>query len=237
MYKNYLFDLDGTLLPMDMKYFVELFLAAYCKKMVPITKIHADTLTDAIWTGVGNMARNDGNCLNSDIFWRSMNRVCNRDMRPFSDVIDNFYRTEFDAARAATKLQPLSRTCVEYIKAHGSKLIVATNPIFPKSSTYRRIQWAGLDVNAFDYITTYDNSSACKPNLNYYEEICSVCGIHPEESIMIGNDVREDMAAERLGFDTYLITDCLINRENKELSLYRHGSFGDFYDFLTDLYR
>ena len=190
MYKNYLFDLDGTLLPMDMKYFVELFLAAYCKKMVPITKIHADTLTDAIWTGVGNMARNDGNCLNSDIFWRSMNRVCNRDMRPFSDVIDNFYRTEFDAARAATKLQPLSRTCVEYIKAHGGKLIVATNPIFPKSSTYRRIQWAGLDVNAFDYITTYDNSSACKPNLNYYEEICSVCGIHPEESIMRGYGCR-----------------------------------------------
>ena len=130
MYKNYLFDLDGTLLPMDMKYFVELFLAAYCKKMVPITKIHADTLTDAIWTGVGNTARSDGNCLNSDIFWRSMNRVCHRDMRPFSDVIDNFYRTEFDAARAATKLQPLSRTCVEYIKAHGGKLIVATNPIF-----------------------------------------------------------------------------------------------------------
>ena len=48
MYKNYLFDLDGTLLPMDMKYFVKLFVAAYCKKMVPITKINADTLMDAI---------------------------------------------------------------------------------------------------------------------------------------------------------------------------------------------
>ena len=237
MYKNYLFDLDGTLLPMNMKYFVDIYVAAFCKKMVPITNINGDSLMNAIWTSVANMARNDGNCLNSDIFWQSMNRACNRDMRPYSDSIDDFYRTDFDAARASTKIQPLSRTCVELIKAHGGKLIVATNPIFPKSATYRRIQWAGLDVNMFDYITTYDNSSACKPNLNYYEEICSVCGIRPEESIMIGNDVREDMSAERLGLDTYLITDCLINRDNKELSLYRHGSFGDFYDFLTDLYR
>ena len=237
MYKNFLFDLDGTLLPMDMKYFVKLYVAAFCKTMVPVTKISADALMDAIWTSVGNMARNDGNCLNSDIFWQSMNRCCNRDMRIYSDVIDVFYRTEFDAARASTKVQPLSRLCVELIKARGGKLIVATNPIFPKSATYRRILWAGLDVNDFDYITTNDNSSACKPNLNYYEEICSVCGIRPEESIMIGNDVNEDMPAERLGFDTFLITDCLINRDNKELSLYRHGSFEDFFDFLTDIFR
>lgn len=233
VYKNYLFDLDGTLLPMDMKYFIDLYVAAFCKRFVPVTKLDAKSLMNAIWTSVGKMARNDGDCLNMELFWQSMNAVCNRDMRVFSDDFDDFYRTDFIAARSATKMQPLSRTCADYIKAHGGRLIVATNPIFPKSATYRRIQWAGLDVNDFSYITTYDNSSACKPNLNYFEEICSVCGIHPEESMMIGNDVDEDMIASRLGFDTYLITDCLINRSDKSLSLYKHGSFGDFYDYLT----
>ncbi len=137
----------------------------------------------------------------------------------------------------ATKVQPLAKVVVDYIKKRGGRIIVATNPIFPKSSTYTRIEWAGLNVNDFSYITTYDNSSACKPNLNYFEEVCSVCGIHPEESLMIGNDVDEDMISSRLGFDTFLVTDCLINRSDKSLSLFRHGDFEDLFDFIQDSYK
>ena len=49
---------------------------------------------------------------------------------------------------------------------------------------------------------------------------------------MIGNDVDEDMCAAMLGFDTYLITDTIVNRENKDYSQYKNGSFEDFYEFL-----
>ncbi len=212
MYKNFLFDLDGTLLPMDMKYFIELYVAAFCKCLAPVTKIESKPLMDSIWR-------------------------CKRDMRVFSDNFDSFYRGEFSVCRAATKVQPLAKVVVDYIKKRGGRIIVATNPIFPKSSTYTRIEWAGLNVNDFSYITTYDNSSACKPNLNYFEEVCSVCGIHPEESLMIGNDVDEDMISSRLGFDTFLVTDCLINRSDKSLSLFRHGDFEDLFDFIQDSYK
>ena len=218
MYKNFLFDLDGTLLPMDMKYFIELYVAAFCKCLAPVTKIESKPLMDSIWASVAQMARNDGDCLNETVFWRTMNSRCKRDMRVFSDNFDSFY-------------------VVDYIKKRGGRIIVATNPIFPKSSTYTRIEWAGLNVNDFSYITTYDNSSACKPNLNYFEEVCSVCGIHPEESLMIGNDVDEDMISSRLGFDTFLVTDCLINRSDKSLSLFRHGDFEDLFDFIQDSYK
>lgn len=237
MYKNFLFDLDGTLLPMDMKYFVELYVAAFCKCMAPVTKIESKPLMDSIWASVAQMARNDGDCLNETVFWRTMNSRCKRDMRVFSDNFDSFYRGEFSVCRAATKVQPLSRITMDFIKQHGGNIIVATNPVFPKSATYTRINWAGLNPNDFSYITTYDNSSACKPNLNYFEEICSVCGIHPEESLMIGNDVDEDMISSRLGFDTFLVTDCLINRSDKSLSLFRHGDFEDLFDFIQDSYK
>ena len=237
MYKNFLFDLDGTLLPMDMKYFVELYVAAFCKCMAPVTKIESKPLMDSIWASVAQMARNDGDCLNETVFWRTMNSRCKRDMRVFSDNFDSFYRGELSVCRAATKVQPLSRITVDFIKQHGGNIIVATNPVFPKSATYTRINWAGLNPNDFSYITTYDNSSACKPNLNYFEEICSVCGIHPEESLMIGNDVDEDMISSRLGFDTFLVTDCLINRSDKSLSLFRHGDFEDLFDFIQDSYK
>lgn len=52
---------------------------------------------------------------------------------------------------------------------------------------------------------------------------------------MVGNDVNEDMCAAALGVDTYLITDCLINSKNKDISAYRHGSFDDFQQFVQKL--
>ena len=121
MYKNFLFDLDGTLLPMDMKYFVELYVAAFCKCMAPVTKIESKPLMDSIWASVAQMARNDGDCLNETVFWRTMNSRCKRDMRVFSDNFDSFYRGEFSVCRAATKVQPLSRITVDFIKQRFSR--------------------------------------------------------------------------------------------------------------------
>ena len=230
MYKNYLFDLDGTLLPMDMRKFTELYLKALCNRFVPEIGIDAETLVKAVWNGASAMAKNDGMRLNSEIFWKTMNSVSGRDMRVFSDAFDDFYRNEFIEAKKGTGFTPYAKKTIEFLKSRGARLIVATNPIFPKAATYRRIEWAGLNPNDFEYITVYDNCSACKPNLNYYADICSFCGIKPEESLMTGNDVDEDMCASRLGFNTFLITDCLINRKNKDISVYRNGSFKDYYE-------
>ena len=46
---------------------------------------------------------------------------------------------------------------------------------------------------------------------------------------MIGNDVDEDLCSAKLGFDTYLITDTIVNRDNKDYSDYKNGSFEEFY--------
>ncbi len=235
MHKNYLFDLDGTLLPMDLKKFIDLYLGTFCERFVPVTEIDAKTLVDGIWAGSAAMGCNDGACLNREVFWRTLNSVCGKDMRAFEEMFDEYYRTDFVAAKKATHVTPYAKKSVDALKKRGKKLIVATNPIFPKASTYTRIRWAGLDPNDFEYITVYDNCSFCKPNLNYFEEICSICGIIPEESIMIGNDVDEDMCSSKLGFDTFLITDCLINRRGKDISRYRHGSFREFFEQLDSL--
>ena len=67
----------------------------------------------------------------------------------------------------------------------------------------------------------------------YFGEICKKQDIKPEDSIMIGNDVDEDLCSAKLGFDTYLITDTIVNRDNKDYSDYKNGSFEEFYkDFL-----
>ena len=49
---------------------------------------------------------------------------------------------------------------------------------------------------------------------------------------MVGNDVREDMVARELGMDVFLITDCLLNVENKDISQYPNGSWEDFWEYI-----
>ena len=234
MHKNFLFDLDGTLLPMDLKQFIELYLKAFCQKFAHKVQIDPQTLVKGIWEGAAAMGRNDGDCLNRELFWRALSRRCKKDMRLYEKDFDEFYRNEFVAAKIATRANPYAEKTVKLLKNSGCRLVVATNPIFSKAATYTRIRWAGLDPNDFDMITVYDNCSACKPNLNYYHDICSFCGFSPESAIMVGNDVDEDMCAEKLGFDTFLVTDCLINRHDRSISKYKRGSFEDFYNWLID---
>lgn len=233
MHKNYLFDLDGTLLPMpDTKSFVELYLQSLCKALTPVLKIRPELLVSSVWNGTHAMLSNDGTRLNQDVFWETASKTAGIDLLEFSEHFDSYYQNEFAAARRATGVNPLALKSVEKIKQNGGRVIVATNPVFPSVATYERIRWAGLDPDDFEYITVYDNSAFCKPNLSYYEEICSKCGIAPEESIMIGNDVDEDMCAAKIGFDAFLITDCLINKNSADISAYSNGSFRDFYNAL-----
>jgi hypothetical protein len=54
---------------------------------------------------------------------------------------------------------------------------------------------------------------------------------------MVGNDATEDMVAEKLGMKVFLLTDCLINAQNRELSGYPQGSFPELMAYVDRLSR
>lgn len=237
MYKNFLFDLDGTLLPMNMEQFVKAYLNSICRRFSPVFGVPHGVVANAIIKAVSVMGRNNGTKVNKDVFMQTVSTVIGIDISTYSDELYDYYLSEFIEAKKSTGYNPVAKICIDYIKEHkpqNGRLILATNPIFPEIAALRRLAWAGVSGNDFDYITSYENSEYCKPNLNFYKAICQRCKINPEESIMIGNDVDEDMCAAQLGFDTFLITDCLINRRNADYSQYRNGNFEEFYNFLTD---
>ena len=118
------------------------------------------------------------------------------------------------------------------LKEKGIGRILATNPLFPRIATESRVRWAGLDPADFDWITTYENASYCKPNPDYYREILGRMGLDPKDCIMVGNDAVEDVAAAELGMEVFLVTDCLINKDNRDLSGYPQGSLTDFVTYL-----
>ena len=58
-------------------------------------------------------------------------------------------------------------------------------------------------------------------------------GLDPKECLMVGNDVSEDMIAEKLGMKVFLLTDCIINKENKDIDQYPNGGFQELIEYIN----
>lgn len=229
-----LFDLDGTLLPMDQDVFTKTYFKLLAGKLAPLG-YEPGKLVESIWAGTAAMVKNDGSCLNEEAFWRVFADIYGQAARKDRGVIDSFYTQEFNQAKAACGFHPSAARAVEVLKAAGKTVVLATNPIFPRAATESRIRWAGLEPSDFLLYTTYENAHFCKPNLRYYEEILEQIGRRPEECLMVGNDVGEDMVARQLGMEVFLLTDCLIDRTGEDLSQYRRGGFPELLELLESL--
>lgn len=235
MIKTILFDLDGTLLPMEQEAFVEdyarrlaLTMAAYGYEPRVFGK--------ALWKSVGYVIQNDGSMRNDERFWNIFAGELGEGIRDLEHVFLHFYETEFQKVAKSCGFNPEAKDVIELLKGMGFRLILATNPLFPPIATESRVRWAGLEPSDFEYITTYDNSRYCKPNPLYYQEIMEKLGLQPQECLMVGNDVVEDMMTEKLGMKVFLLKDCLINKNNEDITRYPQGSFSELKEFVKNVY-
>ena len=232
--KAVLFDLDGTLLPMDQ----ELFTKAYFKllaKRLAVRGYDPEKLVGSIWAGVTAMVKNDGSCTNEEAFWKVFTEIYGEKVYQDKPYLDAFYAEEFNRVQEVCGFAPEAKKTVDLVKEMGKKAVLATNPIFPAVATRNRMRWAGLDPEDFALYTTYENSRYCKPNLQYYREILGQIGCDPGECLMVGNDVSEDMITEELGMKVFLLTDCLINKDDKDISRYPNGGFRELQEYLSNI--
>ena len=229
-----LFDLDGTLLPMDQDDFTESYFSNLAAKAA--TKgYQPDALIDTVWAGTAAMVKNDGTKTNEAVFWELFAAKYGGDALNDIPFFEEFYRTDFQKAKELCGFAPMAKDIVHSLKARGLRVILATNPLFPAIATESRIRWAGLEPDDFELYTTYENSRHCKPNPEYYNDIMQELNLTAEECVMVGNDVGEDMLAEKLGMKVFLLTDCLINKQNEDISKYPHGGFDELKVFLDGL--
>lgn len=235
MLKAVLFDLDGTLLPMDQDAFTNLYFNLMAETMEP-HGYDRESLIKTIWKGTGAMVQNDGLQTNEEVFWKYFAaQYPNRDITADKPLFNAFYTTVFQKAIHACSPCEESNDLVKTLKKHNIRIILATNPLFPSAATLARISWAGLDRNDFEYVSTYENSRFCKPNPCYYGEILKKLSLKVEECIMVGNDAEEDTAASMLGMGCFLLTDCLINKRNLDIQRFPHGGFDTLNAYLMDL--
>ena len=229
-----LFDLDGTLLPMDLDVFISAYFGGLAKKLVP-HGYDKEKLIGAILSGTAAMVKNTGDKVNEEAFWEVFCKTFGEKARNDIDLFDEFYANDFCRVKDACGYDPKAAETVRAIKALGFRVALATNPIFPSTATEQRISWTGLSHTDFEHFTTYENSRYCKPNPIYYTNLISELGLTPDECVMIGNDVGDDMVAETVGIRCFLLTDYLINRKNVDINRYRHGDYDELEKFIKEI--
>jgi HAD superfamily hydrolase (TIGR01549 family) len=228
MIKACLFDLDGTLLPLNTESFVKVYLKALAPYVAHV--IAPDKLVPMIWKATEAMIKSDqADLTNEEVFTRAFLEMSGLKKEEIWPLFDRFYQEEFPKLEEHAGKSSLARQVVQAALEQGYKVAVATNPVFPKEAIYERLRWAEVHDLPFSVITVYEETHFCKPHPGYYKEVAERLGVLPEECVMIGNDMQEDMVASTVGMRTFFLKEYRIDRGQPAYAFDQEGTMEDLY--------
>ena len=231
MLKAILFDLDDTLLGNHVDTFVPRYFALlgqYAEAYLP-----RDEFLKVLMSATQAMIANTDSALtNRDVFWRSFAEQTGLDPAQMEPFFDKFYEDQFLALESVVTRRQTAVPLIKACQAQNFKVVIATNPLFPRLAIEARLRWAGLPVTEYDFdlVTTYENMHAAKPQPAYYEEILARIGVDAAEALMVGDDWENDIEpAAAVGCYTYWLP---MNGESES----PHADLATNYGSLDDLY-
>lgn len=235
MLKLIMCDLDNTLLPLyTQEKFVEIWFRDVARKFREHGLDPAKAI-NAMNDGCRAMIFNDGKKPNIEVFYDVACELSGYPRDVIAPVLDDYYSSAFETVREIARKNPYAVQIARLMREKADYAVIATMPMFPLEACDRRMRWVGLKARMFDLVTTCGYSSYCKPDPRYYAEILDDFGVKPDEALMIGNDVREDMEpCERLGIATFLVTDHMITH-NLPYNRFRRGNYPVLIDYLNSL--
>ncbi len=213
MLQAVLFDLDGTLLPLPQEAFIQEYLH-HLAAWVSSTTEPRFFINQLLAATEAMIRSKDAEKTNREVFFENFIPGVGLSAEILHPLFEEFYQQHFHKVKHLTSCNAFSRQAVMTAQKLGLKTVVATNPLFPIEAIRQRMEWANIHDLPFDLVTSYETSHYCKPHGEYYQEIAKIIGCPPEECLMIGNDIEEDLAAAKIGMKTYLVTDCLLNGKN-----------------------
>lgn len=227
IYRAICFDLDGTLLPLDLSEFMKAYFKAL-HTYVARFEVAPEIFSAGMKAGIRAMAVHDDGSPNSDAFWEGFFTHVERDVTDWEEAFMQFYNRDFGAIGKTIKPNPLMAQAIDILSEKNYPLVLTTMPMFPLSAIKWRLEWAGVDPSVFARITSYNNSTSTKPKLSYYAENLAALGVVGKDVLMVGNNTKEDLAFMELGADAFLVTDFLLDPIGFKIDEVRNGSFEMF---------
>ncbi len=228
------FDLDGTLLEIDMKTFIPAYvdgLATHFVDLVPLP-LFRRTVLAATYA----LLRNDnGQLSNEALFLQILERHLNIAPALFQARFTSFCADNLDGLRRHSRSLPLVRQIVERCFERDLKVVIATNPVFPRRVIEARLDWAGLDALPYAHVTSYESCRFCKPHRAFFEDVMTEIGCSADSCLMVGNDTHHDLAAREAGMLTFLVDTWLVDRAEEPWESDFRGGHPDLFRFVQRL--
>ena len=200
-----MFDLDGTLLPMDEKAFTKCYFDLIGTEMTKYG-YDKDKTIKAVLNGANAMRGNNGDKTNEEVFWDAFFSVYDTFSTSDTDKFDIFYKTTFCKTKMFYRHTAEPRQILDFMHDKKLKAILVTNPLFPLEAVRVRLEFLGLRMEDFDYICSYEHSRFSKPNPNFLNEVLENTNLAPDEVLLFGNSQTEDIEpASTLGIKGFLV--------------------------------
>jgi HAD superfamily hydrolase (TIGR01549 family) len=171
---------------------------------------------------------------NSRITVELLSQQAGIDVTEAAAGLQTFYREVYPALRAYTSPVEAAANLVADLKRRGYAVVIATNPIYPAEAIYQRLAWGRLPCSPDDYsfISHADNMHFAKPDAAYYAEILARVGTEPDEAVMVGDSVTNDIQpAHAIGLHTFQVSADYIENGPAD----QHGTLQDFHRLITSV--
>jgi len=232
--KGVLFDLDGTLLQVEMREFVQAYIDGLAKHFpeVPDPAAFGRAIKASIRA---LLASDEGAASNEEFFLTVLGRHLGIEAALCGERLARYCANGMAGLEPLVRPLALARDILTRCFERGLKVVVATNPVFPRPMVEARLRWAGIADFPFDHVTTFDNSRYCKPHPGYFRDVLGRLGLAPQECVMVGNDTEHDLGARAAGIPTFLVDTWLLDRARGDYVTDYRGGHLDLFRFLGQL--
>jgi FMN phosphatase YigB (HAD superfamily) len=202
-----LFDLDGTLLDIDIDAFLRKYFQALTQALSAVVDNPDDVprAMQGILGATNRMMEPHPGLTNREVFVAAFRESAGIDLEEHREVFDAFYEDVFPGLGTGLGPRQGAHEAWDSALEGGHIVAVATNPIFPARAIEHRLAWAGVDVARAAAVTTYEFMTAAKPHAEYYRQTAEMLELDPSECMMVGDDAVLDMAAADVGMKTFYV--------------------------------
>lgn len=205
------FDMDDTLLSINLSAFIAMYVMDEADLLAKISRKRTFTLFNAY--AISMLDLNNGERGEDDArtnYQYFADRLAQRGGVPLTEpaILDvlEFYERKIlprkNDRMVNARPREGAREAVKTVLDHGYRIALLTNPSFSRACIECRMGWGDMLDMPFELVTTWENSTRCKPDVDYYREALGKLGVTPEETLMVGNDPKRDLPDPSFGLQT-----------------------------------
>ena len=229
-----LFDLDGTLLQVEMENFIPAYIAKVGRHFAP--QVAAEPFQRVFRAAIRALLTAEaGDCSNQDRLLGILEHNLQLPADRVAAGLEAFYQDGLADLADLIRPLPLARNILARCFERDLQVAIATNPVFPRPVVDARLRWGGIADFPFELVTALENCRFCKPRRGFFEDLLQTLDLAPEACLMVGNDTEHDLAARQAGIPTFLVDTWLVDRRDGEFITDFRGGHLDLFRFLGKL--